>query len=182
MYTTKDNKMKLATKGFTLVELMVTVVVAGILMTVAVPSLVSLYEGQRARGVISNIESTILFARNQAVSYGSRVSVCPFNGTSCSSDWTQGFSVFIDNGTLGTLDNTNGIQDTVLRTVDAVNDNDFIKSTLSRYTFNADGLVHLANGGTLIYCPGDKSNSDSSGITIGVSGRVSAIETAVNCN
>ena len=174
--------MKNKSHGFTLVELMVTVVVAGILLTVGVPSLVSMYEGNRARSAISNIESTMLFARSQAVSYGSRVSVCPFNGSSCDADWTKGFSVFIDNGTLGTLDATNGIQDTVLRTVDGVNNKDFIKSTQSRYTFNADGLVHLASGGTLVYCAGDKSNPDSRGITIGVSGRISAIETAVNCN
>jgi prepilin-type N-terminal cleavage/methylation domain-containing protein len=174
--------MKIQFKGFTLVELMVTVVVAGILLTVGVPSLVSMYEGNRARSAISNIESTMLFARSQAVSYGSRVSVCPFNGSSCDADWTNGFSVFIDNGTLGTLDNTNGIQDTVLRTVDAVNDNDFIKSTQSRYTFTADGLMSSGQSGTLAYCPGDKSNSDSKGITIGVSGRVSMISGSVNCN
>ncbi|WP_434938729.1 GspH/FimT family pseudopilin [Shewanella sp. HL-SH8] len=174
--------MKHKSNGFTLVELMVTVVVAGILLTVGVPSLISMYEGNRARSLISNIESTILFARSQAVSYGSRVSICPFNGTSCGADWTEGFSVFIDNGALGSLENNNGIQDTVLRTVDAVDSNDFIKSTLSRYTFNADGLMNQAQTGSIIYCPGDKSNPDSKGITIGVSGRVSAITASVNCN
>ena len=174
--------MKTRQTGFSLVELMVTLVVAMLLVTVGIPSMQALYEGIRVNNIIGTIESSFVLARNQAVNYGSRVSICPLKGSSCSGNWTDGFSVFIDNGTLGTLDNTNGIQDAVLRTVDAVNDNDFIKSTQSRYTFNADGLVHLANGGTLVYCAGDKSNPDSQGITIGVSGRISTIETAVNCN
>ncbi|MDO6610063.1 GspH/FimT family pseudopilin [Shewanella sp. 1_MG-2023] len=173
--------MKHDLKGFTLVELMVTVAVAAILLTVGVPSLVSLYEGQRANSNISKINSSMQFARSQAVSYGSRVSVCPFNGTSCDSDWTQGFSIFIDNGTLGSLDSTNGIQDTVLRSVEGFNSDDFISSSLSRYTFNADGLMNLSQTGNIIYCPGKKTHADSRGITIGVSGRISNIETAVTC-
>ncbi|WP_144210079.1 GspH/FimT family pseudopilin [Shewanella donghaensis] len=173
--------MKHDLKGFTLVELMVTVAIAAILLTVGVPSLVSLYEGQRANSNISKINSSIQFARSQAVSYGSRVSICPFNGTSCDSDWTNGFSVFIDNGALGSLDSTNGIQDTVLRTVDSFDSNDFITSSLTRYTFNADGLMNLSQTGNIIYCPGDKTNPDSKGFTIGVSGRISTIETSVSC-
>ncbi|WP_285164690.1 GspH/FimT family pseudopilin [Shewanella goraebulensis] len=173
--------MKLELKGFTLVELMVTVAVAAILLTVGVPSLTSLYEGHRANSNISKIHSSIQFARSQAVSYGSRVSVCPFNGTSCDTNWTKGFSVFIDNGTLGTLDTTNGIQDTILRTVDSFDSEDFITSSLSRYTFNADGLMNLSQTGNIIYCPGEKTNPDSKGFTIGVSGRISTIETSVTC-
>ncbi|MEZ9235366.1 GspH/FimT family pseudopilin [Shewanella sp. 10N.286.52.A9] len=173
--------MILKTKGFTLVELMVTVVVSAILITIAIPSFSSLYEGQRASSNMSTIKSSLQFARSQAVSYGSRVSICPFNGTSCGSDWTQGFSIFIDNGTLGSLDSTNGIQDTILRTVDSFNSDDFIKSSASRYTFNTDGLMNLGLSGSIVYCPGSTTNPDSKGISIGISGRISDIESSVDC-
>ncbi|QDE30458.1 MULTISPECIES: GspH/FimT family pseudopilin [Shewanella] len=174
--------MKKIQLGFTLVEMMVTVVVAGILIAVAAPSMNSLYEGMRAKSTISTIESSFIFARSQAVSYGGRVSVCPLSTTSCGTDWTQGFSVFIDNGTLGTMDTTDGIADIILRKVDAFNSNDFIKSDLAIYSFTPDGMVINGNSGTFRYCPGDTDSSSSEAISISASGRISNVTTAINCN
>ncbi|AZG35314.1 MULTISPECIES: GspH/FimT family pseudopilin [Shewanella] len=174
--------MKKIQSGFTLIELMVTITVAAILLAIGVPSLTSLYEGIRARSVISTIESSFVFARSQAVSYGSRVSICPMTTTSCGSDWTKGFSVFIDNGTLGSMDTTNGIADVVLRKVDAFNSNDFIKSDLSRYSFNPDGMG--TNGGSSVfrYCPGKVTSSSSEALNINSSGRISKVTTTVACS
>ena len=174
--------MKKLQSGFTLVEVMVTVVIAAILITVAVPSFNSLYEGIRARSAISTIESSIVFARSQAVSYGSRVSVCPMTSTSCGSDWTKGFSVFIDNGTIGSMDTTNGIADIILRKVDAFNSNDFIKSDLSRYSFNPDGMGTNGGSGVFRYCPGKVTSSSSEALNINSSGRISKVTTAVTCS
>lgn len=168
--------MKNLQPGFTLVEVMVTVVIAAILITVAVPSLNSLYEGIRARSAISTIESSLVFARSQAVSYGSRVSVCPMTSTSCGTDWTQGFSVFIDSNPIGTINDT----DMVLRKVDAFNSNDIIKSDLSRYSFNPDGMA--TSGGTFIYCPGAADSSSSEAVSINSSGRMSKVTTTVTCS
>ncbi|GGP40151.1 GspH/FimT family pseudopilin [Shewanella saliphila] len=174
--------MKKLQSGFTLVEVMVTVAVAAILLAVAAPSFNSLYEGIRARSAISTIESSFVFARSQAVSYGSRVSVCPMTSTSCGSDWSQGFSVFIDNGVVGTMDTTNGIADTVLRKVDAFNSNDTIKSDLTRYSFNPDGMVTNGNSGVFRYCPGAADSSSSEAISMNSSGRISKVTTTVTCS
>ena len=173
--------MKKIQSGFTLVEMMVTVVVAGILIAVAGPSMNSLYEGIRAKSAISNIESSIVFARSQAVSYGSRVSVCPLGSTSCGTDWTQGFSVFIDNGTAGTMDTTDGVADVILRNVDSFNSNDFIKSDLGRYSFSPDGMVINGNG-TFSYCAGAADSDSSEAISISASGRISKVTSSVTCN
>lgn len=174
--------MKKLQSGFTLVEMMVTVVVAGILIAVAAPSMNSLYEGMRARSSISTIESSLVFARSQAVSYGSRVSVCPLSTTACGTDWTQGFSVFIDNGTAGTMDTTDGVADIILRKVDSFNSNDFIKSDLSRYSFNPDGMVINGNSGTFRYCAGSTDSDSSEAISISASGRISKVTSSVTCN
>jgi prepilin-type N-terminal cleavage/methylation domain-containing protein len=182
LYIAEDLRMKKIQSGFTLIELMVTIAVAAILLAIGVPSLTSLYEGIRARSVISTIESSFVFGRSQAVSYGSRVSICPMTTTSCGSDWTKGFSVFIDNGTLGSMDTTNGIADVVLRKVDAFNSNDIIKSDLSRLSFNPDGLMANGNSGTFRYCPGAADSSSSEAISINSSGRMSTITSTVNCN
>ncbi|WP_137222214.1 GspH/FimT family pseudopilin [Shewanella sp. MEBiC00475] len=174
--------MKIIQSGFTLVELMVTVVVAGILIAVAAPSMNSLYEGMRSRSTISTIESSFTFARSQAVSYGSRVSICPMTSTTCGSNWAQGFSIFIDNGVTGTMDTTNGIADVVLRKVDAFNSNDIIKSDLSRYSYTPDGMMANGDSGTFRYCPGSADSSSSEAININSSGRMSKVNTTVTCS
>ncbi|MGK0411019.1 MAG: prepilin-type N-terminal cleavage/methylation domain-containing protein [Shewanella psychromarinicola] len=181
-YIAEELRMKKIQSGFTLIELMVTITVAAILLAIGVPSLTSLYEGIRARSVISTIESSFVFARSQAVSYGSRVSICPMTTTSCGSDWTKGFSVFIDNGTVGSMDTTNGIADVVLRKVDAFNSNDFIKSDLARYSFNPDGMGTNGGSGVFRYCPGKVTSSSSEALNINSSGRISKVTTTVACS
>ncbi|MBB1269247.1 GspH/FimT family pseudopilin [Shewanella sp. SR44-3] len=166
--------------GFSLVELIVTLVVAMLLITVGVPSMKSLYEGIRVQNIIDTIESSFVLARNQAVNYGSRVSICPLKGNNCSGNWIDGFSVFIDNGVAGTIDTTSGITDTVITVVSGFNDDDFIKSDLNIFSFNADGLV--AASGLIRYCPGSKTNPDSKAAEIGSAGKVKLIETGINCN
>ncbi|MGS0690903.1 GspH/FimT family protein [Shewanella sp. 30m-9] len=80
-------------------------------------------------------------ARGQAISYASVVSVCPLVGSTCGSNWQDGLSVLIDNGTLGTLDSTNGIDDKVIRVVDAFNSKDFISYDEKSISFSSDGLT-----------------------------------------
>jgi prepilin-type N-terminal cleavage/methylation domain-containing protein len=174
--------MKTLHKGFTLVELMVTLAVAMILITVGIPSMTSMYENSRAQGALENIESAFLLARSQAVSYGSRVTVCPMRGTKCDGNWTDGFSVFLDNGLLGTIDATAGIQDTVILVVDKFHAKDFIKSDFNSLSFTPDGLAQRADNGRFIYCPGSKTNDAARAVDVGLSGRMQRIDASVNCN
>lgn len=147
--------------GFTLVELMVTIAVAAILLTIGVPSLVSLYEGMRVNNNITKIHDIMVFARNQAVSYGTTVNVCPFaTATSCgtSTDWSKGIRVYLVSG--GT--------DKELRVIDSFNSNDKLKGSAASVTFSTDGL---SSGITLIYCPSGKA-SDSKSVDVSSSGLI----------
>ncbi|ARD21608.1 MULTISPECIES: GspH/FimT family pseudopilin [Shewanella] len=166
------------TNGFTLVELLITLVVAGVLIAVAVPSLTYLYESSRSRAATNSLESALVFARNQAVSFGRRVSVCPGDGSGCTSNWIDGVAIFID-------DDQNGIKDNntdVLRFIDAFNDDDFIKtSSSSLITFNTDGLVSGSTAQTITYCPGSTDSAYSKQVSLSASGRVQVITENVNC-
>lgn len=86
------------TKGFTLVELMVTVVVLGLLMTIAVPSFTDMVRNHRSLTAADELTSALNFARTEAVKRGKRVSICPStNGTSCSgTSWQGGWITFVD--------------------------------------------------------------------------------------
>ena len=62
--------------GFTLVELMVTVAVAAILVTVAVPAFTSLIRDMRVNTAVNTFLASVHFARSEAARRGVRVAVC----------------------------------------------------------------------------------------------------------
>lgn len=147
--------------GFTLVELMVTIAVAAILLTIGIPSLVSLYEGMRVNNNITKIHDIMVFARNQAVSYGTTVNACPFaTATTCgtSTDWSKGIRVYV----------VSGGADKELRVIDNFHSSDKVKGP-STITFSPDGL---SSGGQLIYCPGGKT-AESKGVIVNGGGIIS---------
>jgi type IV fimbrial biogenesis protein FimU len=149
-------------KGFTLIELIVTLAVAAILLAVGVPSLTSLYDATRSANEIRKINNVFAFARNQAVNYGASVIVCPYAATPCGTDWSKGFSVYIDNG--GTKN--------VLKVIDGFNEHDVISLTgpnNKQVNFTPDGLVSVET--SIIYCPSGKSEGSKS-LKISTSGLI----------
>lgn len=74
-------------KGFTLVELMVTVVIMAILMSIAVPSFLQYQATQSVRSAASDLVDAMVFARSEAVKRNTEVSV------SAKSTWVQGWVV-----------------------------------------------------------------------------------------
>lgn len=86
--------------GFTLVELMVTVAVIGILAVVAVPSMTAMVNNSRLTGQAEVLVSSLQTARIEAIRRNARVTVCPStDGTSCASSttWTRWIAHGMDN-------------------------------------------------------------------------------------
>lgn len=75
-------------KGFTLLELLVTLAVAGILLTVGVPSFASFIQGQRLKSAASELSYALLFARSEAIKRNADVTVSPNSG-----GWQNGWTV-----------------------------------------------------------------------------------------
>lgn len=155
------------TAGFTLVELMVTLVVATILIVVAVPSFTSFYAQARADSSIRKIQQSIQLARNHAVAYGSRVTVCPLTAQGCSDNWQANISVFTDSGQSNIIDGN----DRLISQIGPFNTQDYVDYNRAAIRFLPDGLASGTNG-TLSYCPDTINNSASRAIVISQSGRV----------
>jgi type IV fimbrial biogenesis protein FimT len=87
--------------GFTLIEVMVVVSILAIMLSLAVPSLRSLLEGNRLETRATELAASIHLARMEAMKRGpgARVSVTP----NTAANWAAGWTVFVD-----TTTNANG--------------------------------------------------------------------------
>jgi len=112
----------LAQRGFTAIELMVTVSIVALLMALAAPSFTPLIESWRVRQATEQLQSTLNYARSEAIKHGGRVAIqkIPNNTNGCTSatgnrDWDCGWIVCQDtNG-----DGTCGATDPVLQRIDS---------------------------------------------------------------
>lgn len=106
-----SRSMKATQGGLTLIELVMTLSIASLLSTLAVPSFQDLVRANRIAALSNEFSAAIQFARSEAITRGTRVSLCssanPEAATpSCSTGigWAEGWIVFVDGGTPGALD------------------------------------------------------------------------------
>lgn len=144
-------------KGFTLVELMVTILVAAIVLAFAIPSFRTTTQDSRLTSQINRVTSAINYARSEAIKTKSSVSIC---GSSDQVNCNTG------NFELGWVISSNpprigiGMDNTTLR----------LNSPASTTVLQFDGDGLLANQATFTLCD-DRGASEAKAIVMNVSGQ-----------
>lgn len=87
-------------RGFTLIELMVTLSIAAVLMMVAVPNFTAFQRNSELTSVANNIVGAMNTARTEAMKRNTNALVAPTTGT----NWADGWQVFVDVNRNGTFD------------------------------------------------------------------------------
>lgn len=81
-------------RGFTMIELMTTVLVFAILATAALPSFRSFIVGQRIKSASFDIMSALIAARSEAIMRNTNVNISPNTGSPPNSNsWLNGWTV-----------------------------------------------------------------------------------------
>lgn len=113
--------IKSPARGFTLIELMVTISIAAILALIALPSMRSLIERNALAGQVNGFIGAITLARTEAIKRNATTVLCRSTNAetgsppTCSNgtDWKSGWMVFLDRNDNGSFDTENG--DVLLR-------------------------------------------------------------------
>jgi prepilin-type N-terminal cleavage/methylation domain-containing protein len=116
LYMKKYRSLLKLSSGFTLIELMVTVVILAVILGVGIPSFSNLIGSSNTDSVVRRLSSSLAYARSEAVTRAEEVVVCASsNGTACNAandtGWASGWLVYEDDDGDGVLDGT----ETILR-------------------------------------------------------------------
>ncbi len=95
-----ENSSPRHARGLTLVELITTLALAGVLLAVAVPAWSELVDRSQVTTTANQLLTALRYARSAAVNRNRMIGLCPSDdGTHCSGDpfgWQRGYLVFED--------------------------------------------------------------------------------------
>lgn len=170
--------------GLTLVETMITLAVASILLTAAVPPMQDFITRNRMSTEVNAFMAALYLARSEAVKRVQNVKICPANAdfSACtgSTDWEGGWMVFVDAADDGVV--ISGI-DTVLEQNPALPARFQIIGGIGRAAaiFRPDGQAAGSNN-TFTFCDtGNVANTRK--VILSNEGRIRVVQlTAAGCS
>ncbi len=181
--------------GFTLIELMATLIIAGTLYAIAGPSLTEVISQKRSVATTNELLAALHVARSEAIKLNKRVTICESsNGSSCSNTgkWEDGWIVFVDS--LGAASASTGsacadtISNCLLRVHGEIDDDDLTirgfdqdSNAVNAFTFTSRGLPknNAGNGQSGVFAICSKENNGDDFfrvVALSFSGRVRVSE------
>jgi type IV fimbrial biogenesis protein FimT len=168
--------------GFTLMELIVTICVMGILLAIAIPSFYTVIQNNYAGSVNNDFVISLQYARSEAIKRATSVSVCATSSsafTACGSSWSLGWIVFVDVSGNGVY---NAGVDTIVRTVALNGQNATVTSvpSVNSATYNSAGFSAPSTSNvTFTVSATGCSGTYAHTVAISLTGRINV--TAITC-
>lgn len=160
--------------GFNLLELLITMSVAAILLTIAVPSFRYVTNSNRIASEVNGLLGDLQYARAEAIKEGRTVTVCvSLDHATCSNStaWQSGWIVFSDPTDVGVVD----AGETILRIQNTFSSSDtyLASNNVSAVTFNREGYaIGIANGTLLTLHDSSNTSVWTRCLSIGLSGEM----------
>lgn len=151
------------TRGFTMVELLITLAVSAILLSIAVPSFTDMVQNNRLTTQANQFIIALNYARSEAVKRAATIDVIATNATSAN-EWGGGWKVAINGGA-------------DLKIFPALDGSSVLDSPsgISSFQYQANGRATVTENFTL--CD-DRSGETGRQISISTTGRAETSDTA----
>ena len=169
-------------EGFTLIELMITLVIAAILLGIVAPGMATLVERNRLQSTSENLFTSLMLTRSEALKRNREVVMCKSaDGTSCATDsgtqWEQGWLVYVDV-------NGNGDPDTdeILRVSGPLANGMTLRMSgdfANEISYNTDGTA--SGAGTFIMCNPSGDTQSAREVAVAFTGRPKMNKTTTSC-
>lgn len=156
--------------GYTLLELLITLVIATILITQTFSGAVGLIQTNKRHASVSTLVSLLNTARITAISQSKSVTVCSINvDNQCSSSWSGDLIAFSDPHKTRVVDSS----DQIIRIIPADQTKGFTFNGGIRnyFRFHPTGMAREAIG-NIIWCPEDSDPTLAAQLRINMGGRV----------
>ncbi len=166
-------------KAFTIIELLITVTIAGILMAIAMPSFKNMVSGDRLNSYRNLLYTDIILARSKAVESNGKVFICASSdGSTCGGNFKDGWIILQDTDS----DETATAADTVIKIQQAIDgDIKFQLDTATLSTITIDGRGFTPDSSGVISVCDDRGNDFAKTLSISKTGRPSRRGAAPSC-
>ena len=154
IHMTKNNH------GFTLIELIVTLAVVGVLFALAAPNLTTTVQGNRLSSQYNDMRGDFAFARDLAISRNVAVTISSNSGT----DWSNGWAI---------------VTPTQTARISTPSNNLVISSAIASLTYSPDGTANIAAATAIKICDTRTGNYGKQ-LNVNFAGRVN-LTSKVNC-
>lgn len=162
--------MRNNSRGFTLVELLIVLLLLSTILTQAIPLFGSLVVNAQRQSAASELISLLNLARNKAISEGQTVTVCAINSENkCDRDWTNPIVAFRDPDRLRRINNDRQI----IRLFKPDRDGKFDANLGIRdyLRFRSSGMAREAIG-NIVWCPKNGDNKMAFQLRVNMGGRI----------
>lgn len=168
--------------GLTLLELLVTLAIAAIVLSQALPAFSALVAHNRRTTVLNRFVTALQYARSESLKRGDYVALCKSaDGVQCmsSSYWDEGWLVFVDDD----RDRTYDASETLLRQFPALDSGMLARANRNVFTLRPFGL--RSTNGTFTVCSAEATVKPRA-VIVSVTGRprisdVAADGSALEC-
>ncbi len=137
--------------GFTLYELLITVLIVGVILAIGVPNMQAFTQNSRITSTANDIHAAFHLARSESSRAKTNITVCASNNSmtaaaNCGGTWDQGFIVFVDEN--GDIDRS-GATETVLRAHPAIAEGVSlaVAADATYFSYSSTGLGRPSVGG-----------------------------------
>lgn len=159
-------------RGFTLIELIVVLAIAGILSGLMLPSLSALMGRHQSTSAVNRLVHAINFTRHAAVQFRIPTTLCAAKSDNrCGGNWHEELIVFSDSNKNARMDG----RDYLIRSIEPVGETGTVKWRSFRnrqyLQMTPRGYTNFQNG-NFVYCPADEDPTLTRQVIINMQGRV----------